>query len=70
MFYVDNGAEVTFQRLTITQGLATGLVPAGYGGGIVNRRMVIINSTVNGNTSDVGGGQFSSESGLRHWEYT
>lgn len=63
VFYVNSGTNVTFQNLTITQGLVTGGFgidcPTSCGGGIGNNGGTIIiasSTTVNGNTANGGPG--------------
>ncbi len=64
LFYVTNGVTAVFNSLTITNGLAAGGFPSGYGGGIYNDgALTLSNCTLAANTGFAGGALYNHGSG-------
>ncbi len=57
VFYLDSGANLTINGITITKGNGVGAASSGYGGGIFNNggALTLINSIVSGNSANYGG---------------
>ena len=64
VFHIAPGVSASFVRLTITGGLASGVFPASYGGGVyVEGALALTECSLQGNSASVGGGAFVANNG-------